>query len=1224
MKRIIDTYSRDRVLARGKTGSRLAEFLQRAARIEASIALSVALLPILPLLAGAQTAASRARITDRVNTSVLMTLQGNTHPLARAQYDQGAAPPSLPMDRMLLMLKRSPDQEAALQMLLEQQQEPSSPNYHQWLTPEQFGQQFGPADTDIQAITSWLSSYGFQSIVVSKGRSVIEFSGTASQVENALHTSIHRYVVNGESHWANASDPQIPAALAPVVGGVVSMNDFRKKRTAKVSDQRVSAIATPGVRPTINFSGGGHGLVPADYNVIYNIGASMTGANTTIAIVSNSDINVQDVHQFRSMFGLAANDPQTIVNGPDPGDIGGGAEAEAVLDATWAGAVAPNATVKLVVSEDTNDVDGVDLSELYIIDYNLADVMTESISTCESFYNASAANYYASLAEQAAAQGITYVVAAGDGGPDGCDDFTTVPSTDMPASVNLLAATPYTIAVGGTQFNDIANPSQFWNSTNGTNSESAKSYIPENVWNESCTVAACGTTNAGLYSSGGGQSIFFSKPSWQAGVAGIPSANARFLPDVSMAAADHDGYVVCLDGSCSGTGCPQGASVCFSVFSGTSASVQAFGGVMALVVQKTGARQGQANYVLYKLAANETLANCNASGTATPLNNSTDNCIFNDVTSGNTNIPGETGFTAGVGYDEATGLGSVNVSNLVNQWNSIRVNASTTTLSLNNGNPVNVTHGTAVPVNITVAPSTMGAGTPTGDVSLISSSATFQGTDGFTLSNGAVSSSTVMLPGGTYGVTAHYEGDATFNGSNSAPPINVTVNPEASIIGLGIVPLTFNNTNCVTASSITYGSAYVLSIGVTDSTGGGSACLPTPVAGIPSGTVTLTDTFNGTASPLDGGTFKLNSAGYFEDQAIQLPAGVHSIVAAYSGDNSYAASTSVARVVTVVQAATSTSIAASQTTVPVGTSVTFTATVNTNSNAVANSSQEPTGTIQFFLGGVAFGSPVPVLGSANSSTGFAQAIATKATATLAAGSNVITAQYSGDSNYSGSGGSSSPAITVTVGSAGINLASGCGSATISISSPGQSGSCLITASGVNGFAGAVTLGYSVTSGPAGAVDLPTCSFGAPDANFTAPNVITLSATSTAGNATMTCSSTAASSIAIRPSSRPYGPLSTSPRGRIRVYGWALTAGAVSGICFLVFAFLPMKRRWNFVPLAAILIVLGFVALSCGGGSSSGTPTSTNPGTTLGSYTISVTATPSTGSATNTTVTVSVQ
>jgi len=1158
--------------------------------------LAGALALAVPLAAAAQSSAVRARVTDRVDLSRLTTLRGNTHPLARAQYDQGAAPPDLPMNRILLVLKRSSDQEAALQDLLVQQQVTGSASYHKWVTPDQFGQQFGPADADIQAVTGWLTSYGFQSIKVSKGRTVVEFSGTAAQVQSALHTEIHKYVVNGEAHWANASDPQIPTALTPVISGFASLHNFPRKRPLVRSGQKAPAVLTPGAKPLVTFTDGSHGVAPADFNVIYNVASGMTGAGVTIAVVSDTDINVQDVDRFRSIFGLPSNDPQTVLNGPDPGDIGDDAEEEAVLDVTWAGAVAPNATVKLVVSEDTNDVNGVDLSEVYIVENNLADVMTESILLCEADASSNAA-FYSSLAEQAAAQGITYLVASGDGGPDGCDDFSTVPTVDAPPSVNILASTPFTIAVGGTEFNDTASPNTYWQSASGTNGESAKSYIPENVWNESCTALSATCAVIGLWSSGGGQSaVFLAKPPWQSGVAGIPTANARFLPDVSLNAANHDGYVVCYLSSCASPN-PE-----FYVFSGTSASAQAFGGIMALVVQQAEARQGLANYVLYKLAASETLSSCNGSSTTTPPIST---CVFNDITSGNTNIPGETGFPASIGYDEATGLGSVNVSNLVNNWASARVSASTTTLSLNGGAAVNVTHGTAVPVSITVSAKSPATGTPTGDVSLISTSSTWKGTDGFTLSSGSVNASTILLPGGTYTVTAHYEGDGTFTGSNSTPPVSVTVSPESSVTGVGIV-IGFP---CTLSTSVAYGSSYILSGGVTDSTASGTVCLPSPRGAFPTGTVTLTDTFNGNTNPLDGGTFTLNSAGYFEDQTIQLPAGVHSIRAVYNGDNSFGSSTSTSDVVTVTQATTATSVAASQTTVASGTPVTLTATVSTQSNATANASQEPTGTVQFYLGGTAFGNPVTVTGGVNSSTGFAQAVAVDSNTTLASGANVITAKYLGDSNYAASAISSG--VTVTVGSAGINLSPGCSSATITIGAPGQSGSCLITVTGANGFNGTVALSAAVTGAPASAVDSPTCSFGAPDSNFTAPSTIALSTTSETGNATMTCSSTAASEILFGPSNHPSGR------------NWLLAVVAVALALF--FLVVPKQRRWKLVPLAVLVAVVVTAGVSCGGGGSSGGGSGGgNPGTTVGAYTVTVTATPSVGTAQSTAVTVNVQ
>ena len=1156
--------------------------------------LAGALLLLVPGFAVAQGNLVRPRITDRIDDSRLAVLPGNTHPLARPQFDQGAAPPNLPMDRMMLVLKRSAEQETALKDLLEQQQDQSSPNFHKWLTPDQFGQQFGPADQDIQIVTSWLTSHGFQSIKVSKGRTVVEFSGTAAQVESALHTAIHKYTVNAEDRWANVNDPQIPVALAPVISGVLSLHNFPKKPLFVRSGRKGTLTVTPGAKPQVTFSDNSHGLAPADFAKIYNINsATMTGAGVTIGVTARSNINVSDVSEFRSIFGLPANDPQVIVNGPDPGDLLGNDEVEAVLDATWPGAVAPNATVKFVVSEDTNSTQGVDLSEIYIIDNNLADVMTESFSVCEQGFPApqglNASATIALLAEQAAAQGITYLVASGDGGPDSCDDPSTLP-TNPPTSVNILASTPFTVAVGGTQFNDIANPNTYWKSTNDpTTSESAISYIPENVWNESCTVAQCGA-NSGLWSSGGGQSTLFPKPSWQSGVAGIPTANSRFVPDVSVNAADHDGYVLCITASCQN---PLSAS--FDVISGTSASAQTFGGIMALVVQQKG-RQGQANYVFYKLAAGETLFSCNGSGTPALLASGA--CVFNDVTVGNTNIPGKTGFAATVGYDQATGLGSVNVTNLISKWSTAISKASTTTLSLNNGTVVHITHGTSIPVGITVAAKLPATGTPTGDVSLITNASTGQGADAFTLTNGSIpaGSTTTLLPGGSYNVTAHYAGDGTFLASDSSP-VSVVVNPEVSQTFASIVTPTSNS-----ATSVVYGSPYVLEIDVTNSTG--TLCQPNAIGGpdCPTGMVTVKDG----ATPLDAGTFTLNSLGFFEDQPIQLSVGTHNIVAVYAGDNSFTGSTSTTDTVTVTKASTTTTVSANPNSVAAGGTVALTATVDSPSNAIASLAQEPTGTVQFLKGGTPFGAPVAVVGSTTSLT--AQATATMAAAALPNGQNQITAQYLGDSNYAAS--AVSTAVTVSVGVPGINLSASTG--TINISAPGQSGTQLITVSAANGFTGSVTLSCAVTSSPSGAVYPPTCSFGTPGQNFTAPSTITLSATNTSGNATLTVISTAAHAGVFRPASRPAGP------------NWFLTSEIGAFIaCFFLLGISAQKRH-SFVLLAMLLFAVMAVGTGCsnpygGGGGGGGIP-----GTTKGAYTVTVTATPAGATAQTTAIAVNVQ
>jgi subtilase family serine protease len=354
-------------------------------------ALVLTLLLFSDLGGAAQAPNVRARVTQAVDEQNLVTLRGSTHSLARPQYDRGAAPDDQPLERMLLVLQRGAEQEAALRKLLDEQQIKSSPNYHQWLTPQQFGQQFGPADADIQAVTDWLTSQGFQVDQAAAGRTVIEFSGTAGLVRQALHTEIHKFTVNGEQHWANVSDPQIPAALAPVVAGIASLNNFPRKPLSHRLGTFARSKATGEVRPLFTFPANGGGnyaaVGPTDFATIYNVSplyqAGIDGIGQTIAIVAQTNINPQDVADFRNMFGLPANAPQIILNGPDPGVVASD-EGEADVDVEWAGAVAKNATIKLVVSESTGSTAGIDLSALYIVDNNLAPVLSESYGACEA------------------------------------------------------------------------------------------------------------------------------------------------------------------------------------------------------------------------------------------------------------------------------------------------------------------------------------------------------------------------------------------------------------------------------------------------------------------------------------------------------------------------------------------------------------------------------------------------------------------------------------------------------------------------------------------------------------------------------------------------------------------------------------------------------------------------------------------------------------------------
>ena len=761
--------------------------LARSNRRGSNTLLAGLLLLIMPGLAAAQGSAVRPLITQGIDETKVTTLHGNTHPLARSEFDRGAAPSSLAMDHMLLVLKRSPEQEAALETLLAQQQDKTSANYHNWLTPQQFGQQFGPADADIQNVTNWLQSKGFQNVNASNGRTTIDFSGTAGQVQAAFHTSIHKYVLtNGEEHWANASDPQIPSALNAVVAGVHSLNNFPRKplhhtggvvrrSTATGKLTRVSPAFTFG--PFTNGCNGPntncYGVGPGDFATIYNvpstINGSVAGTGQTIAIVSDSDIYASDVNQFRSIFSLPAINFHQIETEPgnDPGVVfnsGNGDEVEAVLDVEWSGAIAPGATIDLVVSPTTNTTFGGDTSAVYVINGNitpLPQILSNSYGTCELQLTTTGNQFYNTEWQQAAAEGITVVVAAGDSGSAGCDSYDYTNSNPVqPAQyglqVNGIASTPYNVAVGGTDFNDLTNPTTYWTNVPGTVS-SAMGYIPETTYNDTCTNAilysstvygfgpfanaelACNnaTVQADAFVTvGGGEggasncttpngpgpsncSGGYAKPSWQVGT-GVPADGLRDLPDVSLFAGDgviQNFYIVCeSDYAGSLTNPPTPPAPCslaspyqdFVTEGGTSVSAQAFAGIVALIDQKLGSRQGNINPLLYELAANEVAGQSSASS------------IFHDVTTGTNAMPcivetgvtgctvGTgftygvlTGYNAGTGYDQVTGLGSVNVGNLVNNSgpyyyissinpSSITVSApgssSSTTLTVNSVN----------------------------------------------------------------------------------------------------------------------------------------------------------------------------------------------------------------------------------------------------------------------------------------------------------------------------------------------------------------------------------------------------------------------------------------------------------------------------------------------------------------------------------------------------------
>lgn len=1336
------------------------------------------------------------RITAPIDETALTSLPGNTHPLARQEFDQGAVADSQPLRRMLLLLKRSPEQEVALSALLDQQQSQSSSNYHRWLTPQEFGQQFGPADADVQTVTGWLQTHGFQVARVSAGKTVIEFSGNAGQVRGAFHTQIHRYLVNGEEHFANSTDLLIPAALTPVVAGTVSLHNFprkpqnhiaglfsRDKSTGIVKPLKTANELRSGNAPSPNYTFASplcplnntcYALGPADFATIYNVPSGLNGGGQTIAIVGDSEIctasspdwrqsfigplgnmvtcNNDDVAAFRSLFNLPPNLPNIIVDGPDPGFNAD--ETEGDLDVEWAGAIAPNAAIDFVIAQDTETNAGVDLAAEYVVDNNLAPVLSESFGECEAFLGIVNTFYYY-LWEQAAAQGITVVVAAGDNGSAGCD-FPGVFAAQNGVGVNGIASTPFNVAAGGTDFDITATNyvSSYWNSTNAPNSRaSAKSYIPETTWNDSCAQSFTGSLKGcdsptllslDVVGGGGGQSgcsvqafssgscfAAYPKPAWQSGPY-VPSMGItdvyRDLPDISFFAADGlisgSFYIVCeadldpSDAPCSGT-----STAPFTTFigvGGTSSSAPAFAGVMALVNQQETTlhgsnptiptRQGNANYVLYALANGQQKAGLNCNSSAGPALA----CTFNDVTRGNNSVPcylsstncnataptpyglleitdssgnltGAIAFNAGSGYDWATGLGTINVGNLVNNWQTVAGNFRPTTTTLQmctpapgctpGAGPITIVHGQFVDTKMTVTP-TSGSGTPTGDIALVF--VAFAGTvtqSGlvFTLSGGSVSPVLDWLPGGTYTVTAHYAGDGTFGASDSAPGISVIVTPESTTkITLTAPVLNFSNGTIAQAlatpagGTVDFGDAVYLRADIAGVANAGKA----------TGTVTFQDTTStgavtlGTAA-LNGGT-SYNSVGYAELQTganvlrsplTPLAVGAHSITAVYGGDASYMGVTSAALPITVQAAPTTTTLTvgasdgsaggcAGRTIIPYLSAITVSPNTCLVLNAIvdtqspnnpsggsfgsAQAGSELVGTVTFFSNGTQVGSPVVVNGGnvTSDSNGFVAARALTTLAPTTPGTLSLTAMFTpSNANYSASILSSAATANVssnegfTLSPIGTGDCFSTGAQTcMFVGGAGQTATSPVTVTSI-GLNGTVTLGCVLKPRNRADLDVPGCSF---TLNGAANPTVNLTGNGSSGQRMLTITTTAHSRLRVP----AIGP---------RDLEWMLFEAAMS---LLACSFLLMNvRSRKLSPALAcvlVLVLIAGVAAGCGGssgGNSPGTTTSgsntsgtggsggsstSSPGTTPDIYTVTVTATPSVGTAIQTQFLVFVQ
>ena len=995
------------------------------------------------------------------------------------------------------MIRRSAAQQRALDDYVATLQDRSSRGHYKWLTPEQYGAEYGITESDFGAVESWLQSHGFQIDRVPKARNVIEFSGTVDQVQSVFHTAIHIFLVNGERHFANISNPQIPVALAPVVADIGPLNDFRPRPMAKLGARARYDTEQHVISPQMTLSGNNNPpnlfVVPADAATIYDTpnpalnpsysGPIYDGTGVNIGVVEDSNVTIQDIENYRMAFlgetATTANLPTVVIDGNDPGVNGD--EIEALIDTEIAGGIAPKAKVFLYTSES-----GVSDSLLRALGDNVVNILNFSFSECEADLGNSGNAFTLEWAEQAAAQGISVTVASGDTGSAGCDGETEA-KAQFGLTVNGAASVPWTIAVGGTDFDTL--PANFSTYAGTTSSApyygTAKSYIPEEPWNDSTSVntsivdnvavlnssgytnivaAGGGASNCAMQDSSGNCVSGYAKPSFQTSL--TPNDSVRDVPDVALFSGN-DFYqavwTICSDNvanedptstytDCQTTNGQLASSSTFSGYGGTSTSAPAFAGILALVSQEQGgARLGQADYVLYQLAQSKY-------GT-----------IFHDTTVGDNSVPcfsgspncGSnsflTGFNASTGYDQASGLGSVDVAALVNNWSSVSLGSTSTTLDIDGSNAaVAVSHGTPLTFNVGVTPASA-----TGVVGIIdtanavSGGPLLNGQLGIPLSNGSGSATYNGMPGGSYTVAARYGGDAS-DAVSTSTPIDVTISPEnaaVTISGAGCFPPPLN-TLCfglgpgTAPFSVPYGSGIGFQAQISgtsaDENKNGTQGVATGTVAFASGNTVIGTVPVGNSNQV---SWPQPTAAF---PSMFIPAGTYNIVAEYSGDASFNPSASPSISLTITKTGSFTTVSSNPASVDLSGSVTLTVGLSSWQGAT------PTGTVTLTANGNALASVT----NQNPAAIF-QGTATIQASQLAIGPNIITASYSGDNNYLPS--SSTVQVTVT-GTPAFGFVLG-NSGNIAILPSQSTGNSTISVTPSGGFTGQVNLSCAITSVP---------------------------------------------------------------------------------------------------------------------------------------------------------------
>ena len=742
-------------------------------RICRSLSVAAVLLPSVAALA-VSPPNRIATVDGATRVSVAHSVAGRT----KAATDVGQAPLDRRLDGVTLFFSRSAAQQIALNQLMIDQQTPGSPLYHKWLTPQQFGAQFGISATDLAKVSSWLTSQGLTITYSPVSDSLITVSGTIGQLQQAFGTSIHSLLSKGEQHVANVTDPVIPAALASVVSSVTGLNDFRPQSHARTQTPAFTSGQT-----------GSHFLAPGDFQVIYDskplLSAAINGTGVTIAIMGQTNLSLPDVASFRAAAGLPAQVPTVINSSTTTPTTNGGDVEESQLDVEWAGASAPNATIVYVTSAiDTFHSLQYAITRTPTPTQPIFPILSISYGSCEPANAASDLTSYSALFQEANSQGQTILASAGDAGATDCDSSPTAASVTAAdgLAVDFPASSPYVTGIGGTMFNDTdAN----WLSLTPSPATadqvtSALGYIPETVWNEYSSFKS-------IAAGGGGASLYFAKPNWQVGT-GVPADSSRDVPDISLnAAANHVPYLFCIpiiagDPNATVDSCTNGfrdALGNLAEVGGTSAGTPSFAGVLALIEQKLGATSGLGNInpILYGLG-----------GTA----------AFHDITTGNNSSPcaqgspdcqtaTSIGYSAAPGYDLATGWGSIDATNLANAWSSAvptgaisttGTSVSYVTVTVPSGTQSCALSGGSLTVTVQVTANDPTGAVPTGAVQLLVDGGAV-GTP-VTLTAGAASLvvNTATLSSGGHSVAALYTGSTVYAPSKSY--LGATLLPTAT------------------------------------------------------------------------------------------------------------------------------------------------------------------------------------------------------------------------------------------------------------------------------------------------------------------------------------------------------------------------------------------------------------------------------------------------------------